>query len=898
MLSPRVRRVFHLALRRHDRIDADIDDEIRLHIEMRVEQLVQRGWTRAEAEGEARRRFGASWEDDVRRVRASGHQREEQLAMRERIEAIWQDVRYALRGFRREPRFAALAVLTLALGIGATTAIFSLVNRAVLNPLPYPHPERIAYLGWRWSGMGGAMGALAPRQFVFWREQSRAFEGVATHRGFEGVLDGPESGVDVLGMRVSDDFFHVLGARPELGRTFSPEEMALDGPSVVILGHALWETRYGSDPRILGRVVRISGQPHVVVGVMPASFRVAGASEWTQVLMPLRLDAAQLADNGHNYEVVARLRPGVSFAQAQAEMPALFDRYRAAHAAALRPEDRGAVVMRYQDIYTGELATMLWIMLAATAFVLLLAAANVANLMLTRAVGRQREIAVRTALGAGRGRIVRQLVTEGLVLGGLAAAVGSILTFWGLRIFLALGPQLLPYDADPTRDVRVLLFVAGLALAVGATLGVASALAATRMDLSRALAEGGRTGSAAPRQRRLRDMLIALESGLAMVLLAGAGLLIASFVRLRSEDPGFAREGVLTARVAKVPPGYDSAAVVSRFEDQLLARIRATPGVLAAAGVSALPLVRGWNLPMTVDGRPDATEGAVEWKSVSADYFKTLGIPLVQGRDVTANDGAGAALVAIVTQSLADHYWPGERVIGRRIWVGRFRGEATAPGGDELPREIVGVVADSKQIGLDRKARRTIFVPQAQVPPRFVSVPAFVVRAGRTTDAATAVREAIRAVDARMGAPDFLAMNDIVARSLGPRRFTMLLMTTFAVLALVLTSVGIYAVVSYSVAARLREIGVRIALGARPGAAVRLMIVQGMKPVLIGLTLGVAAALATTRVMQSLLYGVGPRDPQALGAVAALLAVVALLASWLPARKASRVDPIVALRGD
>jgi putative ABC transport system permease protein len=813
------------------------------------------------------------------------------------MDTLFRDVRHAARALLRAREVTALAIVILALGIGAVTAIFSVVNKVVLHPLPYPDPDQIVFLGWRWSN-GGQAYALSWRKFVFWHDHSRVFDGLATYRQYDVLLGGAERATDVSEARISADLLHVLGARPVLGRAFVSEEMQDGGPPVALLSHALWQSRFGSDPGVIGREIRLDDQPYTIVGVLPASLRLPGAGEETQVMIPLHITPRDLEDNGNNLTVIGRLKHGVPQALVESDMEAVFQQFSTAFPDVVQNDDRGALLLSFQRLFVGSLQTTLWVFLGATGFVFLLACANVTNLLLARSTARQREIAVRAALGAGRGRIVRQMMTESVLLGLAAGVLGVLVSVWSLHALLALAPSWLPGGREIVLRPLVLVFGFGMALASGIALGLASAFPTFRLDLARALNDGGRGGSQGRSQRRARDVLIAVEAGLAMVLLAGAGLLIASFIQLSAVDPGFTREGVLTARIPHAPAGYDSVARVWSFERMVLDRLRSTPGIVAAAGVSAPPLRGGMNLPITVENRPDATEGAVEWRAVSPGYFQTLGIRLLRGRDFSDADRAGGTPVMIISEAMAEHYWPGQNPIGQRVWVGRYKGQSISPALDEPPREIIGVAADVRELELDHGPGRTMFVPQAQVPPAGASLPTFVIRARRSDVAAAALREAIAQADPRMPPPELTTMDQIVAASLSQQRFSTTLMTIFAALALVLTSVGIYGVVSYAVARRVREIGVRMALGATPRDVVRLVVRQGMMPVVIGLGVGLVAALGLTRLLAGMLYGVSPRDPVALAAMAAVLVAVALLASYLPARRATRVDPLVALRGD
>jgi len=884
-------------------VKADVDAELDFHIQGRIDELMSRGMSREDAESETHRLFGdyARIESEVEGIDRKMIRRR---SLAERAGTLWSDISYAARTLARQPMFAGVVIVTLTLGIGATSAIFHVVDRVVLHPLPYPEPERVVYLGWSWVGKGDYAGALSPRKFLFWHDQSHIFDGLAASGGIGGTLDGAD-GATVQGLRVTEDFFRVVRAQPIHGRAFSKDEFAADGPQVAILSYALWTTHFGADPRVIGRVLRLDDRAYTIIGIMPASFELAEASASpVQFLVPLRFTEEDLADTGNNYSVMGRLQPGVSESRSTQDMALVFARYRAAFPNLVEKSDVGARLFTYQSLFVGgDQERLLWILLAATLFVLLLACANVGNLMLARALSRQREFAVRTALGSGRARIVRQVVIEALLLGVASAAIASVVSLGAVRALTALAHGGLMRSTQLAVDQRALWFTTVIAVAASVGIGVAAAVPATRINLARSLAEGARGGSPSRRQRGLRNTLITTESAIAMVLLAGAGLLIASFAKLRAVDPGFARAGIVTASIVRAPAGYDSAAAVIEFERRVLERLRATPDIASAGATSSLPLVRGWNTVMTLDGNVEATEGGLEWRAIDAGYLPTFGIQLLRGRNFTDADTRAAPAVVIVSKSFADRWWPGEDPLGHRIRIGRYAGKAGRRAGPGDPvREIVGVVPDLKDLALDQsRPRHTVWVPQAQqVPPGRISLPAFAVRAPEARIAANALRSAIKDADPRIDVPEIATMSDIMESSASYQRrwFTLVLMALFAAIALGLTSVGIYGVVAYSVARRVHEIGVRMALGARPGNVIRLVVLQGMRPVVVGLVVGLAGSLALSRALAKMLFGVSPHDPRTLLAVAAVLTASALLASYLPARRATRGDPLAAPRAE
>jgi predicted permease len=891
-----LRRVFRLPSNR-SRVRADVDAELAFHLQGRADELMAEGLSRDEAEREARRRFG-----DYARIGEEVEQltrhTERRRTLADRLDALGGDVRYALRSLARQPAFASVVVLTLTLGVGATAAIFHAVDRVVLHPLPYPDADRIVFLGTRW-GKGIGVGALPAGRFQFWHDHARVFDGLATSQTFDATLGDDESGPSVEGLSVTPDYLRVIGARPMLGRTLAPRDYAHDAPPVALLGHTLWTTRFGEDRNVLGKTIRLDGHGYTIVGVLPASFAIAELETPPAVVTPLVLTPDQLADGGANYTSIGRLRPGVSEAQIASDMESVFAEWREAFPDHVEPDDHGVAVMTYDQIFAGDLVSLLWIMLGATAFVLLLACANVANLVLARTLAREREFAVRVALGAGRGRIVRQVVLEMMILGLVSAGLAIVASLATVRALVGLARGSLLHSTQLALDPRVVAFTMLAALGASVLIGVVVAAASTRADFTRSLAGSSRSsGIGGTGQRTLRAFLVSLESAIAIVLLVGAGLLISSFLKVLHVDGGFRREGIYTATIARPPRDYANPDLVHQFEDRVLTTLRNTPGVIAAGATATLPLERGWNIPTTVEGHPDRTKGATEWRAVSPGYFRMMDIGLVAGRDINETDLAGTTLVALVSESYARDFFKGENPIGRRVLIGCYKGCPSRP--NKVALEIVGVVRDLRDASLEQKSlRQTIWVPLAQVTSGgFLAVPAFVIRSNDPSVAATALRRAVTTVEPRMGVPDVAAMSDIVSQSMSWRRFSMVLMISFAALALVLTCIGIYGVASYAVSQRVREIGVRMALGARPRSVVALVVRQGVRPAAVGLVAGLGLAFGLSKILKSMLFGVGPRDPLSFGAVAMLLLGVALVASYVPARRAARIDPASALRAE
>jgi len=810
------------------------------------------------------------------------------------VDTLRFDLRAAFTSLRREPRFTALVVGTLALGLGAATAIFTIVNRVVLHPVPYPDPSQIVYLGWSWKN-GSRADALSARKFLFWHDHAHVFDGVTTYQPFVASLGDAASQSDVTGLRVSSDFFRVVRATPVLGRAFAPEETRVNGAPVAILSHALWVSRFGGDANVLQHPVSIDGRAYTIIGVMPPSFRLGGSIQ-PELFEPMAIGDVELADNGNNYIVMARLLPGISRPQARADVGALLEPFRSAYPNLAGPDDRGIRVTDFQEVFVGDLANRLWVLLAATGFVFMLTWANAANLALSRALTRRPEIAVRAALGATRGRLLHLHVLEGLMIGTVAAALSIGISAFGLRALLGLAPARLPVS-DATRvDPWVIAFCGGLALLAGTVLGVVQATPMLRFDWSRGLSAGRTLGILG---RRVGPRLLtALESAMAIVLLAGAGLMITTMTRLLGSDPGFARTGVFTARLSHVPAGYESASAVLAFDRRVLDRLRTTPGVRDAASVSTLPLEGTSNLPITIDGNPAMTEGSPEWRAVSPGFFRTMGIAVIQGRDISDIDGLGSPGAVIINRSLAERYWPGQNPIGHYIAVGQYQGKSMGSVLDEPPRQIIGVVADSRLLGLSHDAPHTVFVPQAQVPRGLVSVPGFVVRAAGGAQGESIIAEAVREVDPRMPVPTFASIHEIIAGSVAETRFSTMLLGVFAALALGITIIGVYSMAAYLVASRTRDIGVRLALGAAPHTVVAHVMRYGMLPVIAGLGAGLVAAFGLTRVLSGMIYGVSAHDPATIGVTTVLLLTVAFVGTWLPARRAARIDPVIALRSD
>jgi len=865
-----------------DAPEREMDEEMRFHLEMATRRNIERGMVPDEARRVARAAFGGMAQQQEAALDAvPGHW----------LDDLRADLTYAVRTLRRNPGFAASVVMTLALGIGANTAIFSVVNGVLIRPLPVPDPERLTYVGWDY-GKGGP-GALSPYKIDFVKRHTSSFAGLTTYKTMERSLGTEPDGKVLKGLSVAPEFFEVIGSPPAIGRVFAEDEEKPGGPAVVVLSDATWRTDFAADRGVIGRQVRLDDTTYTVVGVTAPSFRVPGSTrDEVDFIVPLQLQIDP-AEKGNNYLAMGRLRSDRSRMQVLADLDAASRAFTAEH-----PELATLTTERYRlfpfdELYVGDLARTLLILLGAVTFVLLIAAANAANLMLARATAREREMVVRTALGAKRSRIVRQLLSEGLVLSLVSGVAGLALGTWGMRVMIALMPRQLPRADEIGLDYRVLAFTSAIVILTGLAFGLAAAIPAGRLNLASALGERVRGSSGS---QRSRDVLVMTETAFAIVLLAGAGLLLASFARLRDVNPGFTAENVTAVRFGRMPASYESMDAIWGLERQLIDRLSLQPGVQSVAGLPNFPLdERGWNMPVAVAGVAESGDGDVEYRWVTPAYFEALRIPLVQGRVFSTRDERGAPRVAIINESLARKFFPGENALGRQIEVGRYRNQWIS---DEFRGtvEIVGLAGDIHEAGLDRPPRRTVYIPIAQAQDRLPKSVLLVIRAAPGTGLRKAVDEAVHNIDPRIQSPRLQPMPAIVGASLGEQRFQTMLLTLFAATALTLTAIGIFGVVSYGVQQRVREIGVRVALGASSGQVLRLIVGRSLKFVAGGALIGLAGAFGLTRVLSGLLYEVRATDPLTFSLAVATLLGVAVVASYLPARRATRIDPVRALR--
>lgn len=814
------------------------------------------------------------------------------------MDRIWPDLRHGLRALRRAPAFTLVAVLTLALGIGANSAIFSVVNAVLLEPLPYSSPGQLALIWSRWTNFDKTW--LSPAEYLDYQRQHQLFSDVAAW-GENGDVTltgeaGPES---TAGVVATANFLHVLGMRPTLGRAFTEAEDIPNGPPVAMLGYDLWRHRFGGDASIIGRSIVIDGTSQQVVGVLPANFRFPlefQSLSTAQIVQPMQLDRSAPERGSHGIYGIGRLQPGVTPATVTTALRALARRWTRE---GLYPPDMRftAFAESLQQEVSGGARVALLVLAAAVGLLLLLTCVNVANLLLARADGRAREVAVRSALGAGKRDLLRLALTEGLLLGLSGGALGLALAWAGVRLLIAHAPTSVPRLAELEVDGRVLLVTALLAISTGLAFGIMPALRAMRVDLANVLREGSRGASGGVDRRRGRTLLIALEMALAVLLVIGAGLTVRSFRNLQRIPAGFNPDHVLTLRLALPATRYDSAAPVNAFYEELGDRVRALPGVQAAGFVRQLPLASEiGDAGVRIQGRPvpPGEQGrSGDWQVVTPGYFEAMHERLVRGRFFTAADAAHGALVAAINETMAREYFPSEDPIGQRIAIG---GDTTKW------RTIVGVIGDVHHNSLVTPVKRKWFVPLAQwgmlfgAPRRSMTL---VVRSSANPLALVSpIRRLVHDADPDVPLAHVQTMNDIVAAATRAQHFTMSVMAGFAALALLLAAVGIYGVVSYAVGQRTREIGIRLALGASVPAVSAMVLRQGMLPAGAGVALGLAAALLLTRYLRTLLYHVAPVDPLTFAAIPLLLLLVAAAAVMIPAMRASRIDPVEALRAE
>ena len=809
------------------------------------------------------------------------------------METLLQDLRFGFRTLVKSPGFAIVALLTLALGIGANSAIFSVINAILLRPLAYKNPEQLVLVNHNYTKIN-LKASVSAFGYAHYRDNAKSFESLTAITGWPANLTGQGEPERLTGQTVSANFFELLGASAAMGRTFAVGEDSEGKNRVVVLSHGFWQRRFASDANILNKTLSLNGENYTVVGVMSPSFQYGREIGMViDLWAPIVFTPDQLSSNSLTNEflaVMGRLRAGVTQQQAQAEMHNIASNLRQQYMQGADATNWDLLLTSFRQQVVGDISTMLWIVMLVVGFVLLIACANVANLLLARAAARQKEIAVRTALGAGRWRIIRQLLTESILLSVAGGAFGLLIGYWGVKALVALNEDRIPRANEISLDWKVLLFTFGVSIVTGILFGIVPALQTTKADLHETLKEGGRSAAATTKQW-VRSSLVVVEIGLALAVLVGAGLLVKSFLQVQQVNPGFNPEGLLTMHLSLPATKYSEAPQRANFYKQVLNDVRSLPGVQSVGAVSVLPLSGGGSSgSFRIEGREipqgQSLPHGARWAATS-DYFKTMGIPLIRGRYFEERDVAEALPVAIIDQSLAQKYWPNEDPVGKRI---SFEGSRD----NRIWREIVGLVGHVKHTDLEGESRAQYYIPHQQRPQPGM---ALVVRTPNDPNSlAGSVRGVIKSADADLPVFRVRTMDQFVADSMTQRKFALLLICVFACLALLLSAIGLYGVMAYSVTQRTHELGLRMALGAQASDVLKLVVKQGMLLAVIGLALGVVGAIFLSRLMKTMLFNVSATDPLVFVAIALTLAAVALLACFVPARRATKVDPMVALR--
>lgn len=876
------------ALRDSDAVHREIDEEMRFHIDMRAEENVRRGMSPEDARREAERRFGR-----LTRIKEMGYE----VRGGGLMETFLQDLRYGTRMLLKHPGFTFIAVLTLALGIGVNTALFSVVNAVLLRPLPYAEPDRLVQVYQANPQNGYDRFSFSLANFVDDRNQQSGFEQMAAYFRRDANLTGAGEPERVQIAVASTNFFQLLRVQPLLGRGFLPEEETVGKHRVAVLSYGLWQRRFGANPAILNQPVTLGGNAYTVVGVLPADFQfpdpfgsnpLSEAAPKVDLLTPLAYDPKELGDRGsHFLQVVARLQPGVDLGQAQTEQHAIAGRLEEQYP----DRNKGWTINAFslQDEVVRTIRPALLLLLAAVAFVLLIACANVSNLLLARAAVRQKEMAIRLALGAPRARLLRLLLTESLLLALAGGAFGLGLAYVATRAFISFSPANVPRTDEIRLDGMALLFTFGITLLTSAAFSLLPTLQASKPRINTTLKEGGRQSSHRPGRPRTRGLLVVAEVALSLLLLIGAGLMIRSFISFQRVNPGFRTDNLLTMKLALPFKKYPKPEQQLAFYQQVIERVKALPGVQEVGVVSDLPLAEGGLFAFIVEGRAAASlqdNPSAVWRAINPDYFRTMGMQLRRGREFTEHDQQGAPEVIVINETMAASFWPGEDPIGKRVQIYDLQ---------PMPwREIVGVVNDTREAGLGAPTRPEIFVPLSQRPRAPITLIAQT--AAGPEQLAGAMRAAVQSVDPDQPVYRVRTMDQFFSAEVAVPRATMFLMGTLAVAALILAAVGIYGVMAHAVTQQTHEIGIRTALGASQRDVLRLVVGQGMTLTLIGVVIGLAGAFGLTRLMATLLFGVSATDPATFTVIALLLTGVALFACYIPARRATKVDPLAALR--
>ncbi len=821
------------------------------------------------------------------------------------MESILADIRQSLRMMRKSPAFAVIAIAALALGIGANTGIFSVIDKVLLEPLPYPEPDRLMKIGRKYPQGVGYSNSIP--KYMVWRHNN-VFSAMTIY-DFAGPgmnLTSSDRPEQIKGIHVSADYFKVFGIGPAMGRTFTASEDSPNGPKAALISDKLWRSHFGADRNILERTISLNGDSYPIVGVLPARFTPDPPAD---VWIPLQADPSS-TNQGHYLTVAARLKPAVTIEQARAEMKLRGEEFRRLYPTWM---DKGesVAVMPMRDAMVGDVKTALFVLLGAVAFVLLIACANVANLLLARAATRQKELAIRAALGASRWRVVRQLLTESVILAGLGGVLGFVLGVWGVRTLLLLVPGNIPRLTDPGQaqsvfsvlDWRIAAFTIGVSFLTGIVFGLFPALQISNPDVAGTLKEASGRSATGHKQNRIRKVLVAGEMALAVVLLASAALLIRTFVGLSTVNPGIDPHRVLTLQTSLAGGNYSTTQKVDTFAVQVIRRAESLPGVEAAAVSIVLPTDSEIDIPFNISGKPpkggQQFNGDEQWRFVSPHYFAVFKIPLLRGRLLNERDVSNSAKVVVINQAMAKKYWPKEDPTGQVIIIGKGLG----PQFNDAPRQIVGIVGDVRETGLADTNVGVMYIPQSQVPDTLTQLANSVIplswcfrSASDPNSLRTAIQREFQAVDGQMPISKVRTMEQVIADNVSRQNFNMLLLSIFAGIALVLAAIGIYGLMSYSVEQQTKELGIRMALGAGKSEVLKLMLKQGMTPACIGVVVGLAIAYGLTRLLATLLYGVKASDPLTFAMVAIALTAVAFFATYFPSRRAARVDPLVALR--
>jgi predicted permease len=872
-------------LLKRPRVERELDDELRTYVEQIAAERIRRGQPADAARRDALLEVGGveQVKEGVRDVRAGAT-----------IDVIVRDLRYALRSLGRAPAFTIAAALALALGIGATTAMLSVVNGVLLRPLPYKDSDHLVVI------LHNESDPVAPDNIIDWAAQTRSFTGIAAAEYWTPNLSGTDEPEHVTALHLTASLIPMLGVQPLLGRTFTTDEETPGRDHVAVISYSLWQRRFAGDRGVIGRQVSLDGEPFTILGVMPASFQFAPFwATRAQLWAPMSLAARAANRGGQSMRGFARLRPGVTLEQARVDLAAVTARLEQQFPGT----NRNVTVTSLKYKVVGDIRTPLLVLLVAVAFVLLIACANVAHMLLARAASRQKELAIRTALGATRSRLIAQMLAESALLAAIGGAGGLVLALWGVRSLVAASPAIIPRVSSVTIDARVLLITTLITAATAIVFGLLPALRAARVDLAETFKDGDRGSTDGQGKHRLRSALVASEFALALVLLVGAGLMIRSFSALQHIDPGFDARNVVTMSVSTAGTREAAPALRGPFFAQVRDRVRAIPGVESVSFINHLPITGDqWGFPFIVEGRPKPKPGEgpnATYRVVFPGYFQTMHVPLLRGRDVSESDRADAPRVVVINEFMAKTHWPGEDPIGKRISFG-----------DTAWMTVVGIAKNTVREQWSAPPAEEFFFPYAQANYAtdthshfsYLTLVARIACDGRAEcDAAKVagpITSSIRAIDRNVAISEVETMSHVVAGATAESRFYLVLLAAFAGIAVALAAVGIYGVMSYSVARRMHEIGIRIALGAEPGTVLRFIVGQGMALAMLGSGVGLVAAFGLTRLMGKLLYGVGPSDVATFVVVTGVLCGVALLASYLPARRATRIDPLVALRSD